>query len=136
LEGTALPEISASFRDLLNTQFATLATIGPDGRPQLSEVWFLAQGDTVSLSLNTSRQKTKNLMANPAVNLFLLDLAVPYRYLELRGDVEVAADDDYAFADQVGAKYDSDLRLHDQPGQSRVKVTIKPVRINAVNMKD
>jgi PPOX class probable F420-dependent enzyme len=135
LKGTALPEIPASFRDLLDTQFATLATIGPDGRPQLSEVWFLAQGDTVSLSLNTSRQKTRNLMANPAVNLFLLDLAVPYRYLELRGDAEVTADDDYAFADQVAAKYDSDLRLHDQPGQSRVKVTIKPVRINAVNMK-
>jgi PPOX class probable F420-dependent enzyme len=135
LEGTALPEIPATFRDLLDTQFATLATIGPDGRPQLSEVWFLAQGDTVSLSLNASRQKTKNLMASPAVNLFLLDLAVPYRYLELRGDAEVTADDDYAFADQVGAKYDSDLRLHDQPGQSRVKVTIKPVRINAVNMQ-
>jgi hypothetical protein len=70
-------------------------------------VWFRAQGDTVSLSLNTSRQKTKNLIAKPAVNL----------------------------ADQVGAKYESDLRLHDQPGQSRVKVTIKPVRINAVNMQ-
>lgn len=130
-----MPEIPASYRDLLDTEFATLATIGPDGRPQLSEVWFLAQGDTVSLSLNASRQKTKNLMSNPAVNLFLLDLAIPYRYLELRGDAEIAADDDYAFADQVGAKYGSDLRLHDQPGQSRVKVTIKPVRVNAVNMR-
>ena len=130
-----MPEIPASHRDLLDTEFATLATIGPDGRPQLSEVWFLAEGDTVSLSLNDSRQKTKNLMSNPAVNLFLLDLAVPYRYLELRGDAEITADDDYAFADQVGAKYDSDLRLHDQPGQSRVKVTIKPVRVNAVNMR-
>ena len=130
-----MPEIPASYRDLLDTEFATLATIGPDGRPQLSEVWFLAQGDTVSLSLNASRQKTKNLISNPAVNLFLLDLANPYRYLELRGDAEITADDDYAFADQVGTKYDSDLRLHDQPGQSRVKVTIKPVRINAVNMR-
>jgi PPOX class probable F420-dependent enzyme len=130
-----MPEIPAAYRDLLDTEFATLATIGPDGRPQLSEVWFLAEGDTVSLSLNDSRQKTKNLMSNPAVNLFLLDLAVPYRYLELRGDAEITADDDYAFADQVGAKYDSDLRLHDQPGQSRVKVTIKPVRVNAVNMR-
>ena len=130
-----MPEIPASYRDLLDTEFATLATIGPDGRPQLSEVWFLAQGDTVSLSLNASRQKTENLMSNPAVNLFLLDLANPYRYLELRGDAEITADDDYAFADQVGAKYDSDLRMHDQPGQSRVKVTIKPVRINAVNMR-
>jgi len=130
-----MPAIPASHRDLLDGQFATLATVGPDGRPQLSEVWFLADGDAVAVSLNTSRQKTKNLRANPAVNLFLLDLAVPFRYLELRGDAEVVTDDDYAFADQVGAKYQADLRMHDQPGQSRVKVTIRPVRVNAVDMR-
>jgi PPOX class probable F420-dependent enzyme len=127
--------IPASHRDLLDGQFATLATIGPDGRPQLSEVWFLAEGDTISLSLNTSRQKTTNLRANPAANLFLLDVAVPYRYLEIRGDAEILADDDYSFADRVGAKYHADLRQHDQPGQSRVKVTIRPVRVNAVDMR-
>jgi PPOX class probable F420-dependent enzyme len=127
--------IPASHRDLLDGDFATLATIGPDARPQLSEVWFLAEGDTVSISLNTARQKTKNLMANPAANLFLLDPASSYRYLEIRGDAEISADDDYSFADAVGAKYNSDLRAHDQPGQSRVKVTIRPVRVNAVNMR-
>ena len=130
-----MPAIPASHRDLLDAQFATLATVGPDGRPQVSEVWFLAEGDDVSLSLNTSRQKTKNLAANPAATLFLLDLAVPYRYLEIRGEAEISADDDYAFADQVGAKYDADLRIHDQPGQSRVKVTVRPARINAVDMR-
>jgi PPOX class probable F420-dependent enzyme len=130
-----MPAIPASYRDLLDGQFATLATVGPDGRPQVSEVWFLADGDTVSLSLNTGRQKTKNLMANPAVNLFLLDLAMPYRYLEIRGDAEISADDDYSFADRLGAKYRADLRVHDHPGLSRVKVTIRPVRVNAVNMR-
>jgi PPOX class probable F420-dependent enzyme len=130
-----MPAIPASHRDLLDGQFATLATIDPDGRPQLSEVWFLAEDDTISLSLNTSRQKTKNLRANPATNLFLLDLAVPYRYLEIRGDAEISADDDYSFADRVGAKYHSDLREHDLPGQSRVKVTIRPVRVNAIDMR-
>jgi PPOX class probable F420-dependent enzyme len=128
---TAIP---ASHRDLLEGQFATLASVGADGRPQLSEVWFLADGDLVALSLNTARQKTKNLMANPAVTLFLLDLANPYRYLEIRGDAEVSPDDDYSFADQVGAKYGSNLRDHDQPGQTRVRVTIRPVRVNAVTM--
>jgi PPOX class probable F420-dependent enzyme len=128
---TAIP---ASHRDLLDGQFATLATIGRDGRPQLSEVWFLAEGDTVSISLNTTRQKTKNLLANPAANLFLLDLAVPYRYLEIRGDAEITPDDDYSFADRVGAKYQSDLREHDEPGHARVKVTIRPARVNAINM--
>ena len=89
-----MPAIPASHRDLLDGQFATLATVGPDGSPQLSEVWFLAEDDVIGLSLNTTRQKTKNLLANPAANLFLLDLAVPYRYLEVRGDAEISADDD------------------------------------------
>jgi PPOX class probable F420-dependent enzyme len=127
-------DIPASHRDLLSGQFATLATIGPDGRPQRSEVWFLAEGTTVSLSLNTSRQKTKNLARNPACSLFLLDLANPYRYLELRGDAEISPDPGYAVAAKVGAKYQSDLRDHDQPGDTRVVVTIRPVRVNAVNM--
>jgi PPOX class probable F420-dependent enzyme len=130
-----MPEIPASHRDLLDGEFATLATIGPDGRPQLSEVWFLAEGDSVALSLNSTRQKIKNLRANPAANLFLLDLAVPYRYLELRGDAEITPDDDYSFADQLGAKYQADLRSRDHPGESRVKVTIHPTRINAVDMR-
>jgi PPOX class probable F420-dependent enzyme len=124
-----MPAIPSSHRDLLDGEFATLGTIGPDGRPQLSEVWFLADGDTVSISLNTSRQKTKNLQANPAASLLILDLAVPYRYLEIRGDAEITPDDDYSFADRVGAKYQSDPREHDQPGQSRVVVTIRPVRV-------
>jgi PPOX class probable F420-dependent enzyme len=124
-----MPEILSSHYDLLNAQVATLATIGPDGRPQLSEVWFLADGDTVILSLNTARQKTKNLQANPAVTLLILDLANPYRYLEIRGDAEITPDDDYTFADRLGAKYQSDLRDRDQPGDTRVVVTIRPSRV-------
>jgi len=130
-----MPVIPASHRDLLDGQFATLATIGPDGRPQLSEVWFRAEDDTIGLSLNTSRQKTKNLLANPAANLFLLDLAVPYRYVEIRGDAEISPDDDYSFADRLGAKYNANLRDQDRPGESRVKVVIRPVRINAIDMR-
>ncbi len=130
-----MPAIPESHRDLLDGRFATLATVGPDGRPQLSEVWFLADDDAVALSLNTARQKTKNLMANPAANLFLLDLAVPYRYLEIRGDAKIWPDDDYVFADRLGAKYGANLRIHDQPGQARVKVVIHPVRVNAVDMR-
>jgi PPOX class probable F420-dependent enzyme len=129
-----MPAIPSSHRDLLEGQFATLGTVGADGRPQLSEVWFLADGDTIGVSLNTARQKAKNLMANPAASLFLLDLANPYRYLEIRGDAEVSPDEDYSFADRVGAKYGANLRDHDQPGQTRVIVTIRPVRVNAVDM--
>jgi PPOX class probable F420-dependent enzyme len=126
--------IPDSHRDLLGAEVATVATIGPDGRPQVSEVWFLAEGDTVRLSLHTSRQKTRNLRRNPACSVILLDLANPYRYLEIRGDAEVAPDDDYAFADKLGAKYNADLRAMDGGQRSRVVVTVRPTRVNAVDM--
>ena len=126
--------IPASHRDLLEARVATFATLGVDGYPQLSEVWFLAEDDTIRLSLNSARQKTKNIVRHPACTLFILDLANTNRYLELRADALVEPDDDYRFADRVGAKYDSDLRAHDQPGQSRVVVTLHPHKVNAVNM--
>jgi PPOX class probable F420-dependent enzyme len=124
---TSIPE---THRDLLDAQIAVLGTIGASGRPQLSAVWFLAEGDTVRVSLNTSRQKLKNLQANPAVSLLILDPANPYRYVELRGDAQIEEDPDYAFAKQVGAKYGgADLSEHDGPGDRRMVVTIAPTRV-------
>jgi PPOX class probable F420-dependent enzyme len=122
---TTIPD---SHRDLLNAQIAVLGTIGASGRPQLSATWFLAEDDTVKLSLNTVRQKVKNLQANSACSLIILGTP-PYRYVELRGDAEITPDADYAFADKVGAKYGADLRAMDKPGEVRVVVTINPTRV-------
>ena len=125
-----------SHRDLLDSEVATLATIDPRGFPQLSGVWFLFDDGEVRLSLNTTRLKTKNLQARPECSLFILDLANPYRYLEIRGRALIEPDDDYAFAEKVGAKYGGvDLRTMDQPGQSRAVVTIEPVNVWPVNMR-
>jgi PPOX class probable F420-dependent enzyme len=126
--------IPESHRDLLDAEFATLATVGDDGYPQLSEVWFLSQGDQIALSLNTARQKLKNLETEPACALLILDVANPYRYVEIRGTAVVEPDDDMEFARQVGAKYQADLREHDVPGDRRVMVRIVPVRVRAVDM--
>jgi PPOX class probable F420-dependent enzyme len=127
-------DVPESHRDLLDAQVLTFATIAPDGRPQLSETWFLAEDGTVRLSLNTRRLKVRNLQRNPACTAFILDLANPMRYLELRGDAEVTPDDDYEFAARLGAKYGADMRSYDPPDNKRVVVTIHPSRINAVNM--
>jgi PPOX class probable F420-dependent enzyme len=127
-------DFPASHRDLLDSNVATLATIGPDGRPQVSAVWFLAEGDDVGVSLNTTRQKVRNLRRNPAATLFILDLANPLRYLEIRGDVELVADDDYEFAGRVGAKYGVDIRTFDPPEQTRVAARFTPIRVNAVDI--
>lgn len=130
-----MPTVPDSHRDLLDAQVATLATIGPDGRPQLSAVWFLAEDDTVRISLNTARQKTKNLRERSAACVFILDVANPARYLELRGDATIEDDGDYEFAARVGEKYGMpDLSVMDGPGESRVAVTLVPVRINAVDL--
>jgi hypothetical protein len=129
-----MTDFPASHRDLLDTQVATLATIGGDGLPQLTEVWFLYDDGEVKISLNSSRAKTKNLQARPECSLLILDLENPYRYLELRGRARIEPDDDYAFARKVGAKYSADLKVHDRPGETRVAVTIDPVTIHAVDM--
>ena len=123
-----------SHRDLLDGQVATLATIGGNGLPQLTEVWFLHEDGELKLSLNDSRLKTRNLQKRRQCSLLLLDLQNPYRYLEVRGNAKVEPDDDYAFAGKLGAKYDADLSVHDNPGDSRVVVTIEPANVYAVDM--
>ena len=127
-------EIPPSHKDLLDARFATLATIGSDGIPQLTEVWFLEDGGKLKLSLNDSRLKTRNLQARPQCSLFILDLENPYRYLDVRGRAHIEPDEDYSFADRVGQKYGSDLREHDGPGEHRVVVTIEPDNVFAVDM--
>ena len=124
-----------SHRDLLDAQVATLATIGGNGFPQLTEVWFLYDDGELKTSLNSSRLKTRNLRKRPQCSLFLLDLQNPYRYLEVRGNAKLEPDDDYEFARKLGAKYGgADLSEHDKPGESRVVVTIEPANVYAVDM--
>jgi hypothetical protein len=67
------------------------------GRPQADLGLARAQ-------INTARAKVKNLQRNPAFSLLVLDLLNPFRYLELRGDAELAPDPDYTFAAMAGAK--------------------------------
>ena len=123
-----------SHRDLLDAQTATLATIGGDGGPQLTEIWFLYDEGELKTSLNTSRLKVKNLRARPRCSLFLLDLANPYRYVDVRGKAKIEPDPDYEFAAKLGAKYGANVRDHDAPGDERVVVTFEPENVFAVDM--
>jgi PPOX class probable F420-dependent enzyme len=129
---TAFPD---SHRDLLDADVATLSTIGPDGYPQVSALWFVTDDDgTIHLSLNRSRQKTENLEANPAVTFFVLDPENPMRYVEVRADAEVRPDPDRATAQRVEAKYGADLSQMDEPGDERVAVRLRPARVRAVDL--
>jgi PPOX class probable F420-dependent enzyme len=127
-------EIPESHHDLLDAQILSLVTIDPAGRPQVTIVWFLAENGLPRISLNTTRKKVRNLRRNPACSVCIVDPNNPYRFLEIRGDAEIEPDDEYAFADRLGAKYDADVRGIDGPGETRVAVTVRPARINAVNI--
>ena len=129
-----MADIPESHRDLLAAKILTLGTITPDGRPQLSAVWFLAEDGTPRISLNTKRRKVRNLRRNPACTAFILDLANPLRYLEVRGDAEILPDDDYEFAGRLGAKYGADVRAMDSPEDTRVQVVVHPTRVVAIDL--
>jgi PPOX class probable F420-dependent enzyme len=128
---TSFPE---SHHDLLDAQVASLATVGANGFPQITEVWFLHEDGELKLSLNGSRLKTRNLARRPECSLLVLDLANPYRYLEVRARARIEPDAELAFARRVGAKYGADLSEHDRPGEHRVVVTLEPVNVYAVDM--
>lgn len=126
-----LPE---SYNDLLKAPgVAILTTINADGTPQTSALWFLfdeADGK-LKLSLNNSRQKTKNLKRNPAVTLFFIDPANPYRTLEVRGVASAGPDIDGAVVAKVNAKYGAHVQDNDRPGEERIAVTIDVTKVNA-----
>jgi PPOX class probable F420-dependent enzyme len=126
---TTFPE---SHQDLLKADVATLATIGQDGYPQVTALWFLFDEDgMLKLSLNTSRQKVKNLRDHPECTLFILDTSNPYRTLEIRARAEIIPDADYAFAKKLSAKYGgADFWANDRPGEMRVVVLLHPVKVN------
>ena len=124
--------IPESHKDLLGAPVGVLATNGADGFPQVSALWFLYDEDGVlRLSLNTTRQKLKNMRKAPEVSFFVLDPANPYRTLEIRARADINGDRDGEFALELGKKYGGvDVRNNDRPGEERVVVTLHPVKVN------
>jgi PPOX class probable F420-dependent enzyme len=131
MEVTNVETIPATHADLIEkSQILIMATNGADGYPQVTAMWFLQEDDAVRVSLNNTRQKTKNVLNDRKVSLFFIDPVNPYRTLEIRAIASTEPDPDYAFADKVGAKYGANLRDMDRPGESRVVVSFEPVKVN------
>ena len=82
------------------------------------------------MSINTSRQKVKNLQRDEECTLFFMAPDSPYRTLAIRARAHMEPDPDYVVADRVGARYDADFRERDKPGESRVAVSFEPVKVN------
>jgi PPOX class probable F420-dependent enzyme len=128
---TTVPE---SLVDILDDKgFAHLATLGPDGAPQVSPVWYDWDGTYVLVSHTKERQKFRNVKRDARVALSILDPDNPYRYLEIRGVVEEIVDDpDKTLIHKLAKKYrDLDSYPYDGPGDNRVIFKIKPNKVPA-----
>jgi PPOX class probable F420-dependent enzyme len=108
--------------------FASLATVMPDGRPQVTPVWCDYDGSHVIVNSAKGRRKDLNMRAEPRVSLAIIDPDNPYRYLEVRGQVieitEAGADD---HIDKMAKKYlNADKYPYRQAGEVRVIYKIRP----------
>jgi PPOX class probable F420-dependent enzyme len=111
--------------------FATLATVNPDGGPQTSVVWIMSDEETVAFSSTTDRQKTRNLAREPRVSLTVFDAANPYQSVEIRGIAEVVQDRDCAFQRRISHKYTGENPPPDPEGTVRVVVRVIPHKVNS-----
>jgi len=122
--------IPSEFRDLLQKKtFASLATVMPDGTPQVTPVWIDYDGKNLLVNSARGRQKDKNMKPGAPVAVALVDPDNPYRYLQVRGRVaevtEQGADEQI---DRMAQKYlGKDKYPFRQPGEVRVIYKIEPI---------
>jgi PPOX class probable F420-dependent enzyme len=113
--------------------FAHLATLMPDGRPQVTPVWCEYDGHHVLINTAAGRQKDKNLVRDGRVALSITDPDNPYRYVEVRGRVaertETGAD---AHIEHLSQKYLGTPYPYRQPGERRVLYRIAPESASGV----
>src|SRR2546422_5531443 len=108
--------------------FANVATLMPDGSPQVTPVWVDYDGTHVLINSARGRRKDKNMERNRAVALSIQDPENPYRYLEVRGHVEEITEEGAdQHIDKMAKKYMGvDTYPYRQSNEKRVMYKIKP----------
>jgi PPOX class probable F420-dependent enzyme len=114
--------------------FAHLATVMPDGKPQVTPIWVDYDGHSVVFNTAEGRQKEKNLQRDGRVALSILDPDNAYRYLEVRGRVVertlVGADQ---HIDAMAKKYlGQDKYPFRQPNEVRVIYKVQPEHVTSM----
>ena len=113
--------------------FASIATVMPDGSPQVTPVWFDMEGGRIRVNTARGRTKARNLKPGAKVALAVLDPDNPYRYVQVRGTVvketESGAD---AHIDSLAKKYlGQDKYPFRMPGEVRVIFEIEPFSVQS-----
>jgi len=122
-------KIPDTHRDILDSKaIAHLATLMPDGRPQVTPVWFDFDGAHVRVNSTRGRRKDRNMRRDARVALSMCDVENPYRYLEVRGTiVEITEQGADEHIDALAMKYLGEEKYpHRVPGDVRVIYKVAP----------
>jgi PPOX class probable F420-dependent enzyme len=125
--------IPEQFKDLFQKKaFANLATLMPDGRPQVTPVWCDLEGSNIRINTAKGRVKDKNMRRNKNVALSIFDPDNPYRHLAVQGEVvEITEQGADAHIDALAKKYlGKDKYPFRQPGEVRVMYKIRPDHVS------
>ncbi|MDP4508155.1 PPOX class F420-dependent oxidoreductase [Nonomuraea sp. NBC_00507] len=122
--------IPKSHLDLLERPlFAHLATIEPDGTPNVNPVWTVWDGEFLRFTTTTDRRKHRNVTQNAHLAISINDPERPYRYLEIRGVVErVEPDSSGDFFDVLATRYGLEYERPVGDAERRVVIVMKPTR--------
>jgi PPOX class probable F420-dependent enzyme len=121
-----VPEIPDPARAWLDgPEFATIATILPDGQPHLSVVWVERDGDDVLVSTVKGRRKHLNLSADPRATLLVYPKDNPYSYVEIRGTTTMTDEGGRDLIDRLARKYRGLDRYPFDDGTDNVRVVVR-----------
>jgi len=125
-------KIPDQYKDLFSkVAFANLATLMPDGCPQVSPVWCDFDGSNIWVNSAKGRVKDKNMRRNKRVALSIQDPDNAYRHLDVQGEVtEITEQGADAHIDKLAKKYlGKDKYPFRQPGEVRVIYKIRPEKV-------
>ena len=125
---TLTPGIRALFE---GKNFGHLATIMPDGSPQVSVVWVDVEGDNILVNTAEGRIKPRNVRRDPRVAISIYNQDEPYKSATIQGEVvEVRSEGALENVHKLAKKYlDLDEYPYLQPGDQRLLFVIKPDKV-------
>ena len=127
-----------SARSLLEDRaYGHLVTRNADGSPQLSMVWFDAEGDELLCNTAEGRVKVRNMRRDPRVIVSVQDLADPQSYLLVHGRATVASEGAAAHLRKLAERFfdpaeEEMLERYRGTDERRLLVRIVPERIGGV----
>jgi PPOX class probable F420-dependent enzyme len=129
-----IPDSHADLLDWDTRSLAHVATLGPDGEPQTSPVWFDWDGEFIRFSLTTTRQKYRNLKRDGRLSVSIVDPDNADRYIEVRGRLaDIDPDPNIDFISKMAKKYiDKDRYPWHRDGDERVVMKILPVKTSGM----